>query len=165
MIIAHLLAASENNVIGKNNQLPWHLPDDFKFFKNITWGLPVIMGRKTFESLGKPLPGRINIVITANSSWSKEGVITASSPEDALVKAEETDCNVVLIIGGGEVFRQSMGIINTIYLTRVHTIAEGDVFYPEINMQKWTVAEERFHPEDEKHQYAFTFQTLKLKDQ
>src|ERR1700712_2942137 len=98
MIISHLLAASENNVIGKNNQLPWNLPNDFKFFKNKTWGMPVVMGRKTYESMEKELPGRINIVVTTNKDWKRENVIVAHTIEEGIKKAEETDCKEIFII-------------------------------------------------------------------
>src|SRR5207253_11419701 len=104
MILSHLVAASQNNVIGKNNQLPWSLPNDFKFFKNKTWGMPVIMGRNTFTSLDNTLPGRFNIVVTTEPGWSKEGVIVAHSIAEAIDKAKETDCKEIFIIGGGRIF-------------------------------------------------------------
>jgi dihydrofolate reductase len=159
MIISHLVAASENNVIGKDNSIPWHLPNDFKYFKNLTWGMPVIMGRKTFESMGKVLPGRFNIVITKQSGWEQEGVITAKSIEEAIDKAKETDCKEAFIIGGGEIFKQSMGITNKIYLTRVHTKIDGTVVYPELDKPSWKLISEHAHPSDEKHKYSYTFQT------
>jgi dihydrofolate reductase len=159
MTISHLVAASENNVIGKGNEIPWHLPNDFKYFKNLTWGMPVIMGRKTFESMGKMLPGRFNIVITRQQDWKEEGVIVASSLEDAIEKAKETDCKELFIIGGGEIFKQSMDIADRLYITRVHTTINGDVFYPEINSSQWKLISEDPQPADEKHKYAYTFQT------
>src|SRR4051812_18720611 len=100
MTISHLVAASENNVIGKNNQLPWKLPNDFKFFKNKTWGMPVVMGRKTYESMESELAGRINIVVTTSNEWKRENVLVAHTIEDAVKKAEETDCKEIFIIGG-----------------------------------------------------------------
>src|SRR6187551_1403627 len=124
-ILSHLVAASENNVIGKNNHLPWNLPNDFKFFKNKTWGMPVIMGRNTYESLDKPLPGRINIVVTSNKDWRREDVAVAHDIEQANKKACESDCNELFIIGGGEIFKQTMDIVNRIYITRVHTTIDG----------------------------------------
>jgi dihydrofolate reductase len=158
MIISHLVAASENNVIGKGNQLPWNLPNDFKFFKNKTWGMPVIMGRKTYESMEKELKGRINIVVTTNKEWKRENVFVASSIEEGIKKAGETDCKEIFIIGGGEIFKQSMDIVNRIYITRVHAIVEGDTFYPAIDENKWKLISEDPHPADDKHQYAYTFQ-------
>src|SRR5918993_5934110 len=105
MVISFLLAASENNVIGKDNKLPWHLPNDLKYFKNLTWGMPVVMGRKTFESFGKPLGGRRNIVITRNTDWKVEGVEVANSIEKAVETAKEGAVKEIFIIGGGEVFK------------------------------------------------------------
>jgi dihydrofolate reductase len=159
MILSHLLAASENNVIGKNNQLPWNLPNDFKFFKNKTWGMPVIMGRKTFESLEKELPGRINIVVTSGKEWKRENVIIAHTIEEAIKKGEETDCKEIFIIGGGEIFKQSMDIVNRIYLTRVHATVNGDAFYPGVDETKFKLVFKDHHKSDEKHAFDYTFQT------
>src|SRR6188768_2142385 len=122
--VALVVAASTNNAIGKNNQLLWHLPNDLKFFKNITWAFPVIMGRKTFEAVNRPLPGRTNIVITRKPGWKADGVITALDLQDALKKAEETNARQTFIIGGGEIYTQSMQVANIIYLTRVHTVLD-----------------------------------------
>lgn len=158
MIISHLVATSENNVIGKNNQLPWKLPNDFKYFKNKTWGMPVVMGRKTYESMELELKGRINIVVTTNKEWKRENVQVASSIEEGIKKAEETDCKEIFIIGGGEIFKQSMDIVNRLYITRVHATINGDTFYPAIDESKWKLVSEDPHPADEKHEFAYTFQ-------
>lgn len=158
MTISLIVAASENNVIGKNNQLPWHLPNDLKFFKNTTWGMPVIMGRKTFESINKPLPGRINIVITRQNDWNVENVIIANNLDDALKKAAATNCKEVFIAGGGEIFNQSIDIADKIYLTKVATSIEGDVFFSEIDKNKWAQASSETFEADENHAYAYSFQ-------
>ena len=158
MVISHLVAASENNVIGNKNQIPWHLPNDLKFFKNKSWGMPVIMGRNTYESLDKPLPGRINIVLTTNKNWHREDVTVAHNMDDAIDKACASDCNEIFIIGGGEIFNQSLDIVSRIYLTRVHTTIEGDTFYPSPDKDKWVLISEDPHPADEKHAFAYTFQ-------
>ena len=121
--------------------------------------MPVIMGRNTYESLEKPLPGRFNIVITTKPDWKRDDVIVAHSIDEAISKATETDCKEIFIIGGGEIFKQSINIINKIYLTRVHTTVEGDTFYPEIDKAKWKLISEDFHSADEKHAFAYTFQT------
>jgi len=163
MIISHLVAAAENNVIGKNNTIPWHLPNDLKFFKNKTWGMPVVMGRNTYESLDKPLPGRINVVVTGNREWNREGVLVAHTIDEAVQKAASTDCKEVFIIGGGEIFRQSMDIANRIYLTRVHANPEGDTFYPIFDESKWTLVSADHRPADEKHAFPYTFQTWERK--
>ena len=157
-MIALVVAAAENNAIGKNNQLLWHLPNDLKFFKNTTWGAVVIMGRKTFESVNKPLPGRINIVITQQSNWNAEGVITAHSVEEAIEKGYQTDCKALYIIGGGEIYKQSLDKADQIIMTRVHTHMEGDTFFPEIDPHQWTKTKSTDCPADEKNAFAHTFE-------
>jgi dihydrofolate reductase len=159
LLISHLVAASENNVIGRNNQLPWHLPNDFRYFKNKTWGMPVIMGRNTFNSLDNLLPGRFNIVITSQQDYNKDGVITAHSIDEAVEKAIHTDCKEIFIIGGGKIFEQSVDIINRIYLTRVHTTLDGDTFYPAIDATKWRLTYADKHVADDRHIFDYTFQT------
>ena len=163
MIVSLVVAAAENNVIGKNNQLLWHLPNDLKFFKNTTWGMVVIMGRKTFESVNKPLPGRINIVITRQSDWATEEVITATDLNDALKKAAETNCKEIFVIGGGEIYKQSMTIANKIYITRVHTAPDGDTFFPVIDESNWELTSNEDFEADAKHAYAYSFQIWKRK--
>lgn len=158
MIISLVVAAAENNAIGKNNQLLWHLPNDLKFFKNITWGMPVVMGRKTFEAVNKPLPGRFNIVITRQADWKAEGTITATELNDAIKKAAETNCKEAMIIGGGEIYKQSMAIADIIYITRVHTILDGDTFFPAIDETQWELVSNEDFEKDEKHLYAYSFQ-------
>jgi dihydrofolate reductase len=158
-MISLIVAAAENNAIGKDNQLLWHLPNDLKFFKNTTWGMPVIMGRKTFEAVNKPLPGRFNIVITRQADWKAEGTIVATDLQDALQKAKETNCNEIFVIGGGEIYKQSMEIADKIYITRVHANFDADTFFPEIDESKWQLTHNQDFGVDEKHKYAFSFQT------
>lgn len=158
-MISLILAASTNNAIGKNNQLLWHLPNDLKFFKNTTWGMPVIMGRKTFESVNKPLPGRFNIVITRQPGWNADGVIVASSLQDAISKARETNCKELFVIGGGEIYGQAYAMADKIYLTRVHTAADGDTFFPSIEESGWHLQSNQDFVADDKHQFAYSFQT------
>ena len=158
-MLSLIVAASTNNDIGKNNQLLWHLPNDLKFFKNTTWGMPVIMGRKTFEAVNKPLPGRFNIVITKQADWKADGTISATDLNDALQKAKETNCNEIFVIGGGEIYKQSMEIADKIYTTRVHAILDGDTFFPAIDETKWQLITNQDFGVDEKHKYAYSFQT------
>jgi dihydrofolate reductase len=158
VIVSHLVAAAENNGIGIKNQLPWNLPNDFKYFKNKTWGMPVIMGRKTFESMDKLLPGRVNVIITSNKEWKREGAIVAHSLPEAIEEACKTDCKELFIIGGGEIFRQSMEITDRIYITRVHAVIDADTFYPTIDESIFKLVSTDPHPADEKHQYAYDFQ-------
>ncbi len=157
-MISIVVAAADNNAIGKNNQLLWHLPNDLKFFKNTTWGMPVIMGRKTFDSLKKPLPGRTNIVITHQPDFNVQGVITANSLQDALQKAAATHCKEFFIIGGGEIYRQALEIADRIYLTKVRTSIDADTFFPAINEKQWQIISKEDFPADEKHAYPYSFQ-------
>ena len=163
MTISLIVAASENNAIGKSNQLLWHLPNDMKFFKNTTWGMAVIMGRKTYESVDKPLPGRFNIVITRQANWKAACVIVAADLSDALKKAAETNCNEVFVIGGGEIYKQSIEIADKIYITRVHASFEADTFFPEIDERKWQLINNQDFGVDEKHKCAYSFQTWEKK--
>jgi dihydrofolate reductase len=163
--IALVVAASTNNVIGKDNSLVWHLPNDMKFFKNVTWGFPVVMGRKTFQELNKPLKGRVNIVITRQADWSVEEVITAGSLDGAISKATETNAKKIFVIGGGEIYHQAIAIADTIYITRVHGEFEGDAFFPEIDENEWKLVSNEDFPVDEKHAYAYSFQVWKRVNQ
>lgn len=158
MLVSFIVAASENNVIGKNNQLPWHLPNDLKYFKNITWAVPVIMGRKTFESSGAALPGRTNIVITRQAGWKAEGAIVVADLNEALQAAADTDAKFVFIIGGGDIFRQSLPLANKIYLTRVHTVVDGDTYFVDLKEDEWKIVSELHFKADEKHDYDYSFQ-------
>src|SRR6185295_11789250 len=133
MTLSQVVAAADNNAIGKNNQLLWSLPNDMKFFKNTTWGFPVIMGRKTFDSLGKALPGRTNIVITRQDDWKADNVQVVKTLDASVEKAvEATDAKEIFIIGGGQIFREALPRTNRVYLTRVHATIEGDAFFPEL---------------------------------
>jgi len=164
MLISLIVAASENNVIGKNNQLLWRLPNDTKFFKNTTWAMPVIMGRKTFESLkGEPLPGRFNFVITHQKDWKPENekAQVASTLQGAIDLAKQTDCKEAFVIGGGQIYAEAISIADKIYMTRVHTVLDGDTFFPAIDEDKWKLDSDIDFPADEKHQYAYSFQVWK----
>lgn len=158
MLIALVVAAAENNVIGKNNQLLWRLPNDMKFFKNTTWGMPVIMGRKTFESLDKPLAGRTNIVITRQDAWEAPGTQVVKSLEESIAVAADTDAKEAFVIGGGEIYALALPLAQRIYLTRVHTSLEGDTYFPEFDGQQWELLSNLDFPADEKHAYAYSFQ-------
>lgn len=158
MNIALVVAAAENNVIGKNNQLLWRLPNDTKFFKNTTWGMPVIMGRKTFDSLGKPLAGRTNIVITRQKNWTAPGAQVVSTLEEAMAAAADTDAKEAFAIGGGEIYALALPLAQRIYLTRVHATLDGDAYFPEFDQQQWELLSNLDFPVDEKHAYAYSFQ-------
>ena len=158
MSISLVVAVSTNNAIGKNNQLLWTLPNDMKFFKNKTWAMPVVMGRKTFEALGKPLNGRFNIVITKQKDFKPEGTTVVWSLEEAIKTAYAADYKEVMIIGGGQIYKQSMPIADTLYLTRVDAELEGDTSFPEIDTKEWEMISQETHTADEKHAYAYHFQ-------
>lgn len=162
-MISHIVAASTNNAIGKNGNLLWHLPTDLKFFKDTTWGKPVVMGRKTFEAVNKPLPGRINIVITKQAGWSAENVELAKDINEALQKAAETNCKEIFIIGGGEIYKQTIEMADRIYMTRVHADLEGDTYYPVIDRNKWDLQSNVDFTPDDKHAFAFSIQTWEKK--
>lgn len=163
MIVSLLLAASANGVIGKDNKLPWHLPDDLKYFKNLTWGLPILMGRKTFDSIGKPLPGRKSIVITRNKDWQHDGVAVVHTVNDAVANAEAFGAKEIFVIGGAEIFTSALPLAARIYLTRIHADFQGDVFFPEISHQEWQLTSSRFVEADEKNAYDHTFEVWERK--
>ena len=159
-----IVAASKNNAIGKANAMLWHLPEDLKFFKNTTWGMPVIMGRKTFESVGKPLPGRTNIVITSNKDWHVAGTITTANIEEALKAAKATNAKEIFITGGGEIYKQTMNIADKIYITRVNTEIDGDAFFPEIDENIWEKVFEKNCAADEKNKFDMRFERWERKE-
>lgn len=155
--ICLIAAAGENDVIGRDGDLPWHLPDDLKHFKRLTTGHPVIMGRRTFESFGRPLPDRLNIVITRRDDWSHQGVVTAASLDEAILQAGEQDAARIFIAGGEQIYRAALPIADVIHLTRVHATPQGDVHFPAIDPARWTLVDERHHPADDRHEHAMTF--------
>lgn len=157
-MIVLIAAAGENNEFGKNNDLLWHLPDDFKRFKKITSHHFIIMGRKTFESLPGVLPNRVHIVLTKDKKYAAEGAVVVHSMDEALRKAQSK--KDIFIIGGGDIFKKSMKIADKIELTRVHAkFDDADTFFPEISENEWKLEHSENHEKDEKHQYAFTFET------
>jgi dihydrofolate reductase len=157
MIISLVVAASDNNVIGNNNKLLWHLPTDLKYFKNVTWAMPVIMGRKTFESLGKPLNGRYNIVITRQKDWKPDGVVVVNDLQAAYKAAEAADTKEVFVLGGGEIYKQAIVTANKIHLTRVHAQFQGDTYFPVIDNSYQLLYRVDF-PKDEKHAFPFSIE-------
>ena len=157
-MITLIAAAAENNALGKDNQLIGHLPDDFKRFKEITSSHYIVMGRKTFESFPKPLPNRTHVIITRQKEFLAEGCIVVNSIEKAIEACPKEE--EVLVIGGAEIYRQSIGFADKIELTRVHDTFEADAYFPEINLNQWELVFEEYHPKDEKHKVDFTFQTF-----
>lgn len=158
MIISLVVAASKNNAIGKDNQLLWRLPNDMKYFKNVTWGMPVVMGRKTFESLGKALAGRKNIVLTHKTGWKAEGVVAVKNFEDSLFLVKEMDVKEMMVIGGGEIFHSVFDKAHRIHMTRVDAEFEADTFFPAIDPKVWKLVSQKNHEADAKHKYGYSFQ-------
>jgi dihydrofolate reductase len=160
MILSFIVAVSENNAIGKNNTLPWHLPEDLKFFKRTTMGKPVLMGRKTFESLGRALPGRVNIIVSHNKDLQvSDGVLVYDDINAAVERLQQEKAGEGFIIGGGKIFESTIELVERMYITRVHTVIEdADAFFPVIDHTHWKLVWEEKHHVDDHHQYAFTFQ-------
>ena len=158
------MAASTNNVIGVNGDLPWRLPEDLKRFKAITMGKPIIMGRLTYESIGRPLPGRQNIVITRQPGFVADGCAVVSNPAAALSAAGNVD--VAMIIGGGEIYRLFLRRVQKVFLTRVHTELDGDTFFPELPDSEWTLVESADYPADgDSRPVGYSFQVYERADQ
>ncbi|NVK23423.1 MAG: type 3 dihydrofolate reductase [Gammaproteobacteria bacterium] len=160
MTTISLIAAMANNrVIGKDNDMPWHMPADLAHFKRVTLGKPVIMGRKTYESIGRPLPGRQNIVITRNSDWHCEGVDVVSSPEQALAKV--SDAEEVMVIGGGNIYQQFLPLANKLHLTFIDLDVDGDTKFPDWNeAADWRQTESESYSADDKNKHAYQFVIL-----
>ncbi len=162
MIISLIAAMSKNNVIGLNNQMPWHLPADLKHFKALTLGKPVIMGRKTYDSIGKALPLRRNIVITRQANLQLNDADVMHSLDEALnTLSTETE---IMIIGGGEIFKQAMPIATRMYLTYIEQHFDGDALFPKWNGDDWQLKAKESHPSDERNPYPYTFITLERKE-
>jgi dihydrofolate reductase len=155
-LITLIVAVADNGVIGRDNTLPWHLPDDLRRFKRITMGKPIVMGRKTFDSIGKPLPGRQNIVVTRDTNYRREGVTVVHDAEAALSAAGAVP--EVMVIGGAELFRTLLPRAGRLHLTRVHGNIEGDVVWPALDDREWRVVERESHSADERHAWPMTFE-------
>ncbi|KAF2079561.1 dihydrofolate reductase [Flavobacterium sharifuzzamanii] len=156
-MIIMIAAAAENNALGKNNELVWHLPNDFKRFKSLTTGHHIIMGRKTFESFPKPLPDRVHIVISRQENYKPEGCIVVDSIEKAIALCPDNDDSYV--IGGGEIYNLALPFTDIIELTKVHHSFDADAFFPKINKSEWTLVEAEENYKDEKHLYDYTYET------
>lgn len=156
------VAIGENSAIGKNNQLLWHMPADLKFFKQTTSGHTVIMGRKTFDSVGKPLPNRRNIVITRDSQLKIDGVEVVNSLDEAIT-ASQNEEKSVFIVGGAEIYKQALPKTEILYLTTIHHTFDADTFFPEFDRNEWNLVSSEAHQADEKNKYDYTFEVLKRK--
>lgn len=152
-----IVAAAENNAIGKDNKMPWHLPNDFKYFKKNTLEHSVVMGRKTFESIGKPLPERRNIILTRDMNYSSEEEVDIANSMQEIINYCR-DEREIFIIGGAEVYKQALPIADKILLTRIHTSIDGDAFFPELLEHQWKLVSAEKHHKDEKHAFDYTFE-------
>ena len=160
-MITIIAAIGEKNELGKDNQLIWHLHEDFKRFKTITSGHHIIMGRKTFESFPKPLPNRTHVIVTRQKSYAPENCIVVNSIKEAIGVCPKDE--TIFVIGGGEIYKQAIAFADVLELTRVHHTFEADAFFPKIDIQNWQLNFEEFHPKDEKHNFDFTFLTYSRK--
>lgn len=160
MIVSAIVATAKNNVIGKNNDIPWYLPADLKYFKKTTLNHHIIMGRKSFQSIGKPLPKRTNIVITRNPFFIASNCIMSTSVEEALSIAQDNGETEAFIIGGGQIYELSKNYWDKLYLTEVDLLVEGDIFFPEINPEEWNLISSESHQPDEKNEHAYTFKVF-----
>ena len=163
MIISLIVAMDEKRGIGKAGKLPWRLSSDLKRFRELTMGHHIIVGRKTFESIGKALPGRQMIVVTHNASFKPDGCLVTGSVQAALDLAQERGETEVFVIGGAEIYTQTLEEANRVYLTQVHAEVDADTFFPELKHDSWTETQSAFQPAGDKNQYAFTFKLLERK--
>ncbi|MCP4440512.1 MAG: dihydrofolate reductase [Aureispira sp.] len=158
MRIAAIVGVGHNNVIGKNNDMPWHLPADLKYFKRTTLGHHIIMGRKNYEAIGRPLPKRTNVIITHNTDYTAEGCTVVNSITSALELAKENGDSEAFIIGGGQIYWLSIPMLDRLYITEIDVeVPDGDVFFPEIDFSEWKLVSSEAHSKDEKNKYDYTF--------
>ncbi len=164
MQLALIVAQSENRVIGRNNALPWHLSEDLKYFKKVTMGKVIIMGRKTYESIGRPLPGRTNVVVTRDPRWSAEGVTVVHSLEQAVEQAtaisEINGAGEAMVIGGSELYTQALPLTQRLYLTQVHAQVCGDAYFPELELSQWQQFSRQDFDAVEPNPYSYSFIVL-----
>ena len=161
MTISLIVAAAKNHAIGKNNQMLWYMPEDFKYFKNQTWGLPVLMGRRTFQALeSTALPGRLNIILSRDKNFKAEGAVVVQKLEDALFMAQEHHYNELMVIGGAEIYKLLLPKAGRVYLTRIDaTFEDADAYFPELNPREWELAASYPHEADDENPYAYNFET------
>lgn len=159
-ILSAIAALAENRVIGLKNQMPWHLPADLKHFRTITSGHPILMGRKTFESIGRPLPNRTNIILTRDKNYQADGCIVVNEVEQALNAANELNASEVFIIGGSEIYQLLLPRVQRLYLTEIHQQFEGDAFFPQLDKSHWHEVSRETHTADEQNPYNYSFVLL-----
>ena len=161
MIISLIVAMGENRVIGYKNKLPWNLPSELKYFRETTKGKPVIMGRRTFESIGRPMPERLNIIVTRDKNYEAGNCVVVGSSEDAIKAAKGSD--EIMVIGGAEIYKLFLPIANRLYITKVHGSFDGDTYFPEFNENEWVKVREKFVEKDSENEYSYTILLLERK--
>lgn len=157
MKLSAIVAISNNNVIGKDNELPWYLPADLKYFKKITINHPVIMGRKNYEAIGRPLPKRTNIVLTQDPYYLSSNILIAHSIEEALALAYDLDSDEVFVIGGAMIYEICLPLLDRMYITEIHADFDGDTFFPDWNREEWNLISEEHHSSDKKNEFDYSF--------
>lgn len=157
MTISLIVAISKNRAIGIDNQIPWYLPADLKYFKRTTLGHHILMGRKSYLSIGKPLPRRTNLVLTRNTFFTAAGIQVVHSIEEGIELAKAAGEDELFIIGGGEIYRQSMELVDRMYITEVDIETEGDTFFPKIDESRWELSSEEYHEADERNKWNYCF--------
>ena len=162
-MIKILVAFDENRVIGKNNALIWHLPADLQRFKTLTTGHVIIMGRKTYESIGRPLPNRTTIAITRQETFNPEGILVSHSLEEAILKAKSISREDIYIVGGAEIYQMSLAVADQILVTQLHDIFDGDTYFPEIRLDTWEIVTREKGITDEKNKFQYSFLTYQKK--
>ncbi len=162
-MIKILVAFDENRVIGKNNALIWHLPADLQRFKTLTTGHVIIMGRKTYESIGRPLPNRTTIAITRQETFNPEGILVSHSLEEAILKAKSISREDIYIVGGAEIYQMSLAVADQILVTQLHDIFDGDTYFPEIPLDTWEIVSREKGITDEKNKFQYSFLTYQKK--
>ncbi len=163
MLISSIVAVAKNNVIGKDNEIPWYLPADLKYFKKTTLNHHIIMGRNCYKSIGMPLPKRTNVILTRDPFFISSSCLVAHSIEEALTMAFEDGESEAFIIGGGEIYNQSVEYWDKLYITEVDILVDGDVFFPNLNWEEWNLLSEEFHPKDDNNEYDYTFKVYERK--
>ncbi|MBS3105080.1 type 3 dihydrofolate reductase [Candidatus Woesearchaeota archaeon] len=161
MIISLIFAMDENRVIGYQNKLPWNLPSELKYFREATKHKPVIMGRKTHESIGRPMPERLNIIITRDKNYKTDGCVVVNNKEDAIKAAKGN--NEIMVIGGAEIYKLFLPIADRLCITKVHGTFKGDTYFPEFNEDEWVKVKERFVEKDDENRYSYTIMVLERK--
>jgi len=162
MIISLIVAMDENRVIGHKNKLPWSLPSELKYFRETTKGKPVIMGRKTHESIGRPMPERLNIIVTRDKTYRADNCVVVGNREDAIKAANGS--NEIMIIGGAEIYKLFLPIADRLYMTKVHGSFDGDTYFPEFNENEWVKSKEKFVEKDNENKYSYTIMVFERKN-